>query len=420
MNDNKSKEYTLLTNLELKIDFLPCCPCLLSLNAMSLSLAVDARRLTKCFELMLAQWQSCLPLGDACDVNFPLWGDKIWDMIKAVRKVYRMNNVDVNMYEYESDSYQRFKESQAEVGALDSSIEPFQCIGGSDVPVVAVCSLRELHEMLMQISEFLNSPTEQQIAASFEQWSACYQKHYSKPCQKKYNKWKIQYSPRTLKKNLQERMEDELEGFKKMFLNDDEFEQVYDMEQKSIDIDGLSRFLFTHAERFGVSYIDARPMFSKELQKLFNFVELWHLMQADLQPPKKRAEKAAEPAVDELEKKVMAHLDKVKHLATEPWRDHLPSVWKHLFKAFRSEIAKAGPHEKFREYSKKTLYCILGHLKSKGLYSCEVTNVEITRQLEGVNNGMRKYVNNGLLELEPRLRERIAEHVDKELQAKAA
>ena len=48
MNDNKSKEYILLTNLELKIDVLPCCPCLLSHNAMSLSLAVDARRLTKC------------------------------------------------------------------------------------------------------------------------------------------------------------------------------------------------------------------------------------------------------------------------------------------------------------------------------------------------------------------------------------
>ena len=41
MNDNKSKEYILLTNLELKIDVLPCCPCLLSLNAMSLSLAVE-------------------------------------------------------------------------------------------------------------------------------------------------------------------------------------------------------------------------------------------------------------------------------------------------------------------------------------------------------------------------------------------
>ena len=40
MDDNKSKEYILLTNLELKIDVLPCCPCLLSLNAMSLSLAV--------------------------------------------------------------------------------------------------------------------------------------------------------------------------------------------------------------------------------------------------------------------------------------------------------------------------------------------------------------------------------------------
>ncbi len=45
MNDNKSKEYILLTNLELKIDVLPCCPCLLSLNAMSLSLAAKIRNL---------------------------------------------------------------------------------------------------------------------------------------------------------------------------------------------------------------------------------------------------------------------------------------------------------------------------------------------------------------------------------------
>lgn len=109
MNDIKSKEYILLTNLELKTEVLPCCPCLLSLNAMSLSLAVDARRLTKCFELMLAQWQSCLPLGDACDVNFPLWGDKVWDMIKTVRKSYSLNKFDVNLYEYESASYMRFK-----------------------------------------------------------------------------------------------------------------------------------------------------------------------------------------------------------------------------------------------------------------------------------------------------------------------
>ena len=418
MNDIKSKEYALLTNLELKTEVLPCCPCLLSLNAMSLSLAVDARRLAKCFELMLAQWRSCLPLGDACDVNFPSWGDKIWDMIKAVRKAYRLNNVDVNQYEYESASYLRFKESQAAVGALDGSIEPFQIIGGSDVPVVTVCALRELHEMLMQISEFLNSPTEQQIATSFEQWQACYQKHYSKACQKKYDKWKILYSPRTLRKNLQERMTKELESFKKMFLNDDEFDLVYDSEQKRIDIDGLSRFLFTHAERFGVSHIDSRPMFSKELQRLFNFMEVWRLMQADLQPARKRTEKAAD-VEDELEKKVMAAVAKVHDFASSQWRDRLPQLWKRLFKAFRSEIAHAGAHEKFKEYSKKTVYCILGHLKSKGLYRADVTNVELTVKLEGINNGMRKYVNNGLTELDHELKARIAAHVEQEILALA-
>ena len=418
MNDNKSKEYILLTNLELKIDVLPCCSCLLSLNAMSLSLAVDARRLTKCFELMLAQWQSCLPLGDACDVNFPSWGDKIWDMIKSVRKAYQLNHVDVNLYEFESAAYLRFKESQAAVGAIDCSIEPFQCIVGSDVPVVAVCALRELHEMLMNISEFLNSPTEQQIAASFEQWEACYQKHYSKACQKKYDNWKIQYSSRTLRKNLQERMTKELESFKKMFLNDNEFELVYDSEQKRIDIDGLSRFLFTHTERFGVSVIDSRPMFSKELQKLFNFVELWRLMQTDLQPAKKRAEKPAE-VEDELEKKVMALVAQVHDFSSSQWRDRLPHLWKRLFKAFRAEIAHAGAHEKFKEYSKKTLYCILGHLKSKGFYRADVTNVEVTKKLEGANNGMRKYVNNGLAELDQELKTRIAEHVEQEILALA-
>lgn len=418
MNDNKSKEYILLTNLELKIDVLPCCPCLLSLNAMSLSLAVDARRLTKCFELLLAQWQSCLPLGDACDVNFSSWGDKIWEMIVAVHKAYRLNNVDVNLYEFESASYLRFKESQAAVGAFDDSMEPFHSVSGSDVPVVAVCALRELHEMLMQISEFLNSPTEQQIAVSFEQWEACYKKHYSKACLKKYGKWKIQYSARTLRKNLQERMTKELENFKKMFLNDDEFELVYDVEQKRIDIDGLSRFLFTHAERFGVSYIDNRPMFSKELQRLFNFVELWRQMEADIQPAKKRAEKPAE-VEDELEKKVMAVVANVHDFASSKWRDRLPLLWKRLFKSFRSEIAHAGAHEKFKEYSKKTVYCILGHLKSKGLYRADVTNVEVTKKLEGANNGMRKYVNNGLAELDQELKLRVEAHVEQEMLALA-
>jgi hypothetical protein len=414
MNDIKSKEYILLTNIEQKTNALASCSCLLSLNAISLSVAVDACRVTKYLELLLAQWRQCLPLGDAKDVNFPLWGNKIWEMIQRVRYAYSLNKVEVNSYQFESECFLAFKERQAEVDALEASMEPFRALSGADVPTVAVCALRELNEVLMQITEFLNSPTEELISSSFEQWEACYQHHYSAACHSAYHKWKIQYSPRTLRKNLQERMRQELEQFKQMFLNDGEFELVFDVEQQRIDSDGLSRFLFTHADRFGVSFIDARPMFSANLIQLFNFVELWRLMQADQQPARKRAEKAAEQE-DELEKKVLEQVSKVQHLATEQWAGRLPQVWKSLLKAFRSEIAKAGAHEKFKEYSKKTVYCILGHLKLKGMYQSEVTNVDYTRLLEGTNSGMRKYVNNGLIELEAKLKQRIAEHVEKEL-----
>ena len=414
MNDIKSKEYILLTNIEQKTNALASCSCLLSLNAISLSVAVDACRVTKYLELLLAQWRQCLPLGDAKDVNFPLWGNKIWEMIQRVRYAYSLNKVEVNSYQFESECFLAFKERQAEVDALEASMEPFRALSGADVPTVAVCALRELNEVLMQITEFLNSPTEELISSSFEQWEACYQHHYSAACHSAYHKWKIQYSPRTLRKNLQERMRQELEQFKQMFVSDGEFELVFDVEQQRIDFDGLSRFLFTHADRFGVSFIDARPMFSANLIQLFNFVELWRLMQADQQPARKRAEKAAEQE-DELEKKVLEQVSKVQHLATEQWAGRLPQVWKSLLKAFRSEIAKAGAHEKFKEYSKKTVYCILGHLKLKGMYQSEVTNVEYTRLLEGTNSGMRKYVNNGLIELEAKLKERIAEHVEKEL-----
>ena len=414
MNDIKSKEYILLTNIEQKTNALASCSCLLSLNAISLSVAVDACRVTKYLEVLLAQWRQCLPLGDAKDVNFPLWGNKIWEMIQRVRYAYSLNKVEVNNYEYESDSFLAFKEAQSSVGPLEASMEPFRALSGADVPTVAVCALRELNEVLMQITEFLNSPTEELISSSFEQWEACYQHHYSAACHSAYHKWKIQYSPRTLRKNLQERMRQELEQFKQMFVSDGEFELVFDVEQQRIDSDGLSRFLFTHADRFGVSFIDARPMFSANLIRLFNFVELWRLMQADQQPARKRAEKAAEQE-DELEKKVLEQVSKVQHLATEQWAGRLPQVWKSLLKAFHSEIAKAGAHEKFKEYSKKTVYCILGHLKLKGMYRSEVTNVDYTRLLEGTNNGMRKYVNNGLIELEAKLKERIAEHVEKEL-----
>jgi hypothetical protein len=241
-------------------------------------------------------------------------------------------------------------------------------------------------------------------------------KHYHKTCLKKYNKWKIQYTSRTLKKHLQERIEKDKEAFRKMFKDDDEFEMVYDSERQDIDIEGVSRFLFTNTERFGVSHIDNRPTFSKELLKLFNFVDTWRMMQDDLQPKRKQSEKAAAPVVDELEVKVKGLVEKLHDLASETWVQHLPKLWKSIFVNFRSEISKAGTHEKFREYSKKTVYCIIGHLKIKGVYQRQVSNVQLTTLLEGSNNGMRKYLNNGLIELESSLKARIESFVDQEME----
>ena len=94
-------------------------------------------------------------------------------------------------------------------------------------------------------------------------------------------------------------------------------------------------------------------------------------------------------------------------------------LWKKIYKEFKIEIENAGSREKFREFSKKTLYCIMGHLKAKGVYH-GVNNVEFTRLLEGDNTSMRKYINNGLSELDHTLRKRIEKLLESELQAKAA
>lgn len=409
--------YNILSNLEQKCSVLTSSTCLMSLDAMSMSLAVDACRTEKYFELLLERWQECLPLGEAYDVNFSLWGQKTWEIIKQVEETYRLNRVFVNIYEYETESYVNFKESQQSVGIYEATIQPIMQTDVNDVPKILVCSLRELGEVLMEISEFLNSPTEELIAASYEKWVSAYKRHYQRICRNQYKKWKIQYSARTLRKHLQERMSADLEAFKKRFLSEDEFEQVFDTEQQKMDFDGMARFLFTHADRFGVSFIDDRPMFSQELQELFNFIETWRLMEADLHPTKKRAEKQDRtPEIDELELKVNSVLQSIVQLADASWAQHLPLLWKHIFTAFRREIAKAGPHEKFKEYSKKTLYCIIGELKIKGVYGQNVTNVELTKALEGSNNGMRKYINNGLLEIEPSLKEKLGEFIEKEME----
>ena len=413
--DNQTPTYTILKNFERKVEALDCSSCMLALTMMSMSLAVDARRLTKYFLMMLDGWRKCLPLGDACDVNFTTWGHNVWELMQKVRQVYSQNKVQLNVYEYNSASYLEFKNRLEAAEGNDESMKALMMISGSEAGTILMCAMRELNEELMEISEFLNSPTEEQIASSFDQWMACYEEQYHKACLKRYNKWKLKFTPRTLKKNVKERMKIEVEEFRRMFQSDNEFELVYDTEQMEVDIEGVSRFLFTNPERFGVSHIDKRQAFSKELLKLFNFIDVWRMMQSDMQTKRKQGEKAAAPVVDELDQKVKVLLDKIRHLTADNWKQHLPKLWKSIFTTFRTEISNAGSHEKFQEFSKKTLYCIIGHLKQKGAYK-QISNLELTMTLEGMNNGMRKYLNSGLVELEQSLRERIESFVDQEMQ----
>lgn len=416
MEQSNSTTYRLLSGIERKMEVLSCSPCLLSVNLMSMSLAVDIRRMVRYSKGLLEQWQECLPLGDCHDVNFALWGNKMWDLIGKACEVYRLNNVNINIYEFESESYRQFKELQDQIGPIDNTPLPMSNFSSAAVASILVCALRELNEVMMKINEFSNSPTEDLIKRSYDQWEACFRKHYLADCIRKYQTWKLQYTPRTLKKHLVDRRNKELETFKTLFINEDEFELVYDADQKIIDIDGLSRFLFLHAyNRFGVSYIDPRPMFSQKLQSLFTFVELWQLMQFDLQSSKKSHEKALQ-TINPTENKVRDLVKKVHDLASDEWSKHLADLWKRIYQEFHNEIEKAGSHEKFKEFSKKTVYCILGHLKQKGVYQ-KVNNVAFTIALEGDNNGMRKYINNGLTELEQSLGLRVEKMIDKELAA---
>ena len=75
--DNQTQSYTILMNFLRKVETLECSSCMLSLTMMSMSLAADARRLTKYFLMLLDGWRKCLPLGDAWDVNFTTWGLKV-------------------------------------------------------------------------------------------------------------------------------------------------------------------------------------------------------------------------------------------------------------------------------------------------------------------------------------------------------
>ena len=420
MIKDATNEYKLLSGLKQKTDALPFCSCLFSLNAMSLSIAVDSCRTAKHFIFLLDRWKECLPLGDACDVNFPQWVAEIDEMTGIVKSAFFPYRIYINKSEYEPECYTRFKEQQNGQPDDNGRMDALMGIDTQDYAVVLVSALQELQRVLQEVIEYLNSPTLALISRSYEQWKAGYERQYQKSFDKTYENWKLGISPRMLKKNIQARRQEEMEKFRAMFDGDKEFELVYDAEHMTIDFEGLTRFLFTHSGRFGVSHIDGkRPVYSKELRSIFDFIELWHLMDADLQPQKKSQEKPAAPQESDKEHKVKLLVAKVQHLVVNEWKDKITPLWKMIYKEFKIEIENAGSREKFKEFSKKTLYCIMGHLKAKGVYH-GVNNVEFTRLLEGDNSSMRKYINNGLSELDHSLRKRIEKMLDRELQAKAA
>jgi len=334
--------------------------------------------------------------------------------MNEVRRAYKNNGGDVYLYESEKLAYLEFKKLQQAVKWNEATFAPYHNVEARQVPAILTLALYDLLIVMDNILMFLNSPTEELIIRSYDKWAACYKDLHMQTCHASYRKWKIQYNDRTLHKHLKERMEKELSKFKGNLRDEDEFDLVFDTEHNQIDVDGFARFLFTNPNRFGVSLIDPTPLFSMELCNLFDFMETWKLMQADMQPQKKPSAKA--PAADELEQKVMALTGKVKHLVADKWSDRIDDLWMGIIKYFRKEIGKAGTREIFKDYSKKTVYCIIGHLKSKGVYRKNVTNSTFAQLLEdGQQNGLRKYVNNGLSELNGALKERIEVYLDQAL-----
>ena len=139
--DNQTQTYTILKNFERKVEALECSSCMLALTMMSMSLAVDARRLTKYFLIMLDGWRKCLPLGDACDVNFTTWGHNVWELMQKVRQVYSQNKVQLNVYEYNSASYQEFKNRLEAAEGNGESMKPLMMISGSEAGIILMnCS----------------------------------------------------------------------------------------------------------------------------------------------------------------------------------------------------------------------------------------------------------------------------------------
>ena len=384
----------------------------LSLECLCRAMAVDVVLATGYFGELLTAWRQCLPLGEVSDVTFSRSGSHLQRWVSVVTAGYRRVGVKVDTDACDRETLTAFR---VWVAATADSGDGLSLPEGCDVATVLVSALHELSETLTAISRLLAKPTEKQIARSYERWKEFHHQQHSQELQEEYDQWKVQYPPRLLRRHLKARMATEKEAFRQLFRDADEFEQVFDSDCNAVDDDGLGRFLFTHSDRFGSSSLrQPFPYFSDQLRQVFDFVALWEWLRADLTPESVRKKEEAKSQTDALEAMVMGYVEKVQHLVTDGWRPRHHDLWRKIYKTFKKEISKAGPHEKFKEFSKKTVCCILGHLKQRGVYE-DLDNVAFTRQLEGCNNGMRKYINNGLVELEDSLRAHVKRVLDQEL-----
>ena len=390
---NKTYGYILLETIEREVEAADGEHRRLSLECLCRGMAVDVVLATGYFGELLTAWRQCLPLGEVSDVTFSQSASRLQRWISVVTASYRRVGVKVDADASNREMLTAFREwVAATADGADGQPQPENC----DVATVLVSALHELSDTLTTIARLLAKPTVKQIARSFERWKEFHKMYCSQELQEEYDQWKVQYPPRLLRRHLKERMVTEKEAFRQLFHDADEFEQVFDSECNAVDDQPF-------------------PYFSDQLRRVFDFVALWDWLRADLTPESVRKKEEAKSQTDAMEVMVMDYVEKVQHLVTDGWKPRHHDLWQKILKTFKKEISKAGPHEKFKEFSKKTVCCILGHLKQHGVYE-DVDNVAFTRQLEGCNNYLRKYINNGLVELEDSLRTHVKRVLDQELQ----
>ena len=86
---NKTYGYILLENIGREVDVLACPFGRLSMDALCMGLAADVVRTANYFKEALAAWRQCLPLGETFDVNYSLWGEKIWSWLRQVAACFQ-------------------------------------------------------------------------------------------------------------------------------------------------------------------------------------------------------------------------------------------------------------------------------------------------------------------------------------------